>query len=195
MVKNDREYRLFSTFEVRAANEDEKEEKWVEGYAARYDSPTVLWEYDGVEFKEQIIQGAFDGSDMSDVIFQYDHSGKVMARTRNKTLQLSIDTNGLYIRAKLDGTEEGRNLYQEIKGGYIDKMSFGFTVKEDSYDNEEHMRTIRQIKKLYDVSAVSYPAYDSTNISARNYFDAQKEIEKQRELEEKRKRIALKTCC
>lgn len=192
MLKNDREYRLFNQFEIRAMhNEEEQEEKWVEGYASRYDSPTILFEMDGIQYKEQIVQGAFDSADMSDVIFQYDHQGKVMARTRNKTLQLQVDNNGLYVRARLDGTEEGRRLYEEIKGGYIDKMSFGFTVKEDSYDNDEHMRNIRKIKKLYDCSAVSMPAYDSTNISARNYFESQKEETKRQESEKRRKKLAL----
>lgn len=190
-IKADREYRLFSTFEVRALQEDGKEEKMVEGYAARYDIPTVLWEYDGVEYKEQIVQGAFNEADMSDVIFQYNHEGRVLARTRNKTLELSVDTNGLLVRARLDGTEEGRKMYEEIENGYVDKMSFGFTVKEDSYDTDEHMRNIRKIKKLYDVSAVSMPAYDSTNISARDYFTAQQEEQQRQETEKRRKKLKL----
>ena len=194
MLKNDREYRLFNQFEVRVSD-DEKEEKWVEGYASRYDSPTVLWEFNGVEFKEQIVKGAFDDCDMSDVIFQYDHAGKVMARTRNNTLQLEVNNNGLYVKAKLDGTKEGRELYEEIKGGYIDRMSFGFTVKEDSYDEDEHIRNIIKIKKLYDVSAVSIPAYDSTSISARNYFTAQQELKAKQEFEKRKKKLLLLTKC
>jgi HK97 family phage prohead protease len=190
-LMNNREYRIFNNFEVRVKEEEGVEEKWVEGYAARYDSPTVIWEYDGVEYKEQIVTGAFDGCDMSDVIFQYNHEGRVMARTRNKTLELKIDTNGLFIRARLDGTEEGRKMYEEINNGYIDKMSFGFTVKEDSYDNDEHMRNIRKVKKLYDVSAVSLPAYDSTSISARSYFETQKEEIKRQETEKRRKKLSL----
>ena len=192
MIKKDREYRVFDTFEILAKEDDEK---WVEGYAANYDSPTVLHEFDGIEYKEQITSGAFDQADLSDVIFQYDHSGKVMARTRNKTLQLTIDHKGLYIRAKLDGTEEGRKLYEEIKGGYIDRMSFAFNVKEDSYDREEHMRNIRKIKKVYDVSAVSIPAYDTTSISARSYFTAQQELIQKQEHERKKKILILKTLC
>jgi len=189
--KNDREIRLFSNFEIRMSGEDETEEKWVEGYAATYNEPTVLWEYDGVEYKEQIISGAFDEADMSDVIFNYDHRGKVLARTRNKTLQLTIDHKGLFIRARLDGTEEGRKLYEEIKGGYVDRMSFAFNVREDSYDKEEHMRNIRKFKKIYDVSAVSQPAYESTSISARNYFEVQQEEIEKKEYEERKKRLAL----
>ena len=159
-------------FEVRSVShmESNSEELYVEGYAAVFDSPAVLFEMDGVEYKEQICKGAFDNCNMTDVIFNYNHSGKVMARTRNKTLELNIDDKGLFIRARLDGTEEGRTLYEEIKGGYIDSMSFAFTVNEESYDKAEHQWNVRGIKRLYDVSAVSIPAYDDTSISARKNF-------------------------
>ena len=190
MSKTNKEIRMFNTFEVKA-EEEEKEEMIVEGYAATYNSPTTMYEMDGIEYKEQIMSGAFDGSDMSDVIFLYDHTGKVIARTRNKTLELNIDEKGLFVRAKLDGTEEGRKLYEEIKGGYVDKMSFAFTVEEESYDREVHTRNIRKFKKIYDVSAVSIPAYDSTSISARNYFETQKEIEQ--EQEKRRKKLIINT--
>jgi HK97 family phage prohead protease len=194
-LKNDREYRNFINFEIRSSEENENKEMWVEGYAALYDTPTVLWEWDGVEYKEQIISGAFDGSDMSDVIYLYDHRGKVMARTRNKTLQLTIDHKGLFIKARLDGTKEGRELYEEIKGGYIDRMSFSFKIKEDSYDFEEHMRNIRKFRKIYDVSAVSMPAYEETSISARDYFTAQQELLKKQEDEKRKKRLKLLASC
>ncbi len=107
-----------------------------------------------------------------------------MARTRNKTLQLSVDDKGLYIRARVDGTEEGRRIYEEIKGGYIDRMSYSYTVTEAAYDSENRIRTIRKIKKLYDVSAVDIPAYDTTSIYARSLIDAEKEV---RQLEEEKK--------
>ena len=157
-------------FETRAVKTDQGDELYVEGYAAVFDSPTVLFEYDGVEYKEQICRGAFDGCQMSDVIFNYNHEGKVLARTRNKTLELSIDEKGLKIRARLDGTEEGRRLYEEIKGGYVDRMSFAFTVREESFDTAEHQWNVRKIKRLYDTSAVSIPAYDDTSIEARKSF-------------------------
>lgn len=140
---------------------------WVEGHAVRFDSPTVLFESDGVEYKEQICRGAFDGCKMDDVIFNYNHAGRVFARTRNKTLQLTVDDDGLFIRARLDGTEEGRKLYEDIKGGYIDRMSFAFTIREESYDAENHLWNVRGVKRLYDVSAVDIPAYDDTSIEAR----------------------------
>jgi len=190
--KTERECRNFVNFEIRSA-EDNKE-LYVEGYAATFNSPTVLWEYDGIEYKEQIDDRAFDEADLSDVIFNYNHRGKVMARTRNKTLQLSTDSKGLYIRARLDGTEEGRRLYEEIKGGYIDRMSFQFSTRESAYDSENHMRTIRKVKKLYDVSAVDIPAYDDTSISARSFFDLEREKEqKAADAAQLRKKLILKT--
>jgi hypothetical protein len=152
-----------------------------------------MFEYDGIEYKEQIDDRAFDEADMSDVIFNYDHRGKVMARTRNKTLTISTDKNGLYFRAKLDGTEEGRRLYEEIDGGYIDRMSFSWTTQEEAYDSENHMRTIRKVKKLYDVSAVSIPAYEDTSISARSYFEMEIEKEKALVSAELRKKLIIQT--
>jgi HK97 family phage prohead protease len=159
-------------FEVRAldippAQENQPQEMWVEGYASVFDSPTVLFEIDGIEYKEQIARGAFDNAKMDDVILNFDHQGKVFARTRNKTLQLSIDERGLFIRARLDGTEEGRKMYDEIRGGYIDRMSFAFTIAEESFDRDNRMWTILRVKRLYDVCACSIPAYDDTSISAR----------------------------
>lgn len=191
--RGDREFRAVASFDLRAARqaEDAPQELYVEGYAAVFDQPTVLFEIDGIEYKEQIARGAFDEADMSDVIFNYNHSGKVMARTRNRTLELRIDEKGLWMRARLDGTEEGRKLYEEIAGGYIDRMSFSFTVRESSYDRERHLRTITKIKKLYDVSAVDFPAYDQTIISARSFFEAQ--IEAERRERERRRRLVLLT--
>jgi HK97 family phage prohead protease len=117
-----------------------------------------------------------------------------MARTRNNTLELNIDESGLFVRAKLDGTEEGRKLYEEIRGGYIDRMSFSFTVGEERYDRENRMRVIEGIKRIYDVSAVDIPAYDTTSISARSFFEA--EAEKERKALDSalaRKKLLLKT--
>jgi HK97 family phage prohead protease len=156
-------------FEIRSQEIEgtENKELWVEGYAARFNSPTVLFEVDGLEYKEQIASDAFTDCKMDDVIFNYNHSGKVMARTRNKTLQLSVDDKGLFIRARLDGTEEGRRFYDEIAKGYIDRMSFRFTIGQEAYDYQNRMWTILRIKRLYDVSAVDIPAYEDTSIEAR----------------------------
>lgn len=183
-------------FQIRAAEIEGQEQKelWVEGCAVRFNSPTVLFEYDGVEYKEEILRGAFDDCKMEDVIFNYNHAGKVMARTRNKTLQLSVDDNGLFIRARLDGTEEGRRLYDEISKGYIDRMSFRFNIGSEAYDYELHTWSVKRIKRLWDVSAVDIPAYDDTSIEARR-ADAEAEARKNRqaaEAETLRQRLALK---
>jgi len=166
---NEREYRSFAEFRLAEENEGEM---IVEGYAVVFNSPTVMYQLGEDEYKEQIDMQAFAGADMNDVILNYNHTGKVMARTRNKTLQLTTDERGLYIRAKLDGTEEGRRLYEEIKGGYLDKMSFAFSVAEEDYNGSTLTRNIKKIQRLYDVSVVSLPAYDDTSISARSYFSA-----------------------
>ena len=146
---------------------EQQPELWVEGYAARFNSPTTLFEIDGLEYKEQIARDAFEGAKMDDVILNYNHQGRVMARTRNKTLTLDVDDTGLHVRARLDGTEEGRSLYDDIKNGYIDRMSFRFTIREEAFDSESRTWTVQRIKKLYDVSAVDIPAYDDTLIEAR----------------------------
>lgn len=164
MVRPESQTRQFD-FQTRSA--EEGQELWVEGYAVVFNRETVLFEMDGNEYKEEISPDAFADTRMDDVIFNYNHQGKVMARTRNHTLTLSVDDKGLFIRARLDGTQKGRELYEEIQGGYVDRMSFQFTVAEESYDREARKWTIRRVKRLYDVSAVSIPAYDDTSISAR----------------------------
>lgn len=193
----DREFREFS-FEIRAAalteGENADEALYVEGYAVRFNESTVMYEYSDIQYKEKVADTALAQADMTDVIFNYNHGGKVMARTRNKTLELKVDSKGLFIRARLDGTEEGRKIYEEIKGGYIDRMSYAYTVKEASYDNETRTRTILRIKKVYDVSAVDIPAYDTTSISVRSFFEAEAEKELEAAaVAERRKRLALIT--
>lgn len=168
------EGRQYRSIEVRAlsANDDEK---IVEGYATTFNDPYTLYSFEDYEVREQVDRHAFDEADIGDVIMQYDHQGRVFARTSNETLRLSVDDHGLKIRADLGGTEIGRQLFEEIKGGYTSKMSFGFTVKADERliteeDNKTTvLRTITKIGKLYDVSAVSLPANDATSISARSY--------------------------
>lgn len=172
-----REYRAM-TMTARAAD-DENEGMAVEGYATTFNQPYTLYEEEGYKVMEQIAPTAFSECDMSDVIMQYDHTGRVFARTKNGTLVLVVDSIGLKILAELGGTEHGRQLYQEIKGGYTDKMSFGFAVAEDQRTRTVDtasgvvtvIRTITKIKKLYDVSAVSIPANDMTFISARRFAD------------------------
>lgn len=173
MVKGEREYR--SAVEFRAA---ENEDFIVEGYATTFNDPYTLFEWDGIAYKEQIDRHAFDEADMSDVIFQFDHEGKVYARQKNGTLMLNVDDHGLHVRADLSKTENSRSMYEDIKAGLVSEMSFAFTVREDAWDNETHTRTINKIKKVYDVSAVSIPANPNTDISARSYFEGVIEAEK-----------------
>lgn len=180
--KTGREIRSFSSFELKEYREDEKSEQqdYVHGVPVVFNSPTCLYEYEGIKFYEQIDRHAFDNCDMSDVIFNYNHGGRVAARIRNNTLKLSINDVCMEMKAFLGGTEYGRNLLEDIRGGYIDKMSFAFVVAEDGdeYDPATHTRTITRIKKLYDVSAVDIPAYDTTSISARSFFELEYEKEK-----------------
>lgn len=197
-IENGREYRLMTS--VVEPIDDER--MIVEGYATTFDQPYHLYNTLNnvgaeVEVKEQVDHNAFDNTDMSDVIFQYDHQGRVFARLSNKTMELSVDEKGLKVRAFLGGTTIGRNLYEEIKGGYTDKMSFGFTVDDSSIepDGRNYLRTIKSIKKLYDVSAVSIPANDYTSISARKQCDgviAELETERARVEEEMKAKAEAK---
>lgn len=175
-IGSGREYRRM---EIRVKAEEEQKEKRVEGYACTFNEPYELYNWGDYIVREQIDPAAFNEADMSDVIMQYDHQGRVFARNSNGTLELSTDEHGLHMEADLSGTEIGRQLYEEIKGGYTTKMSFGFTVEEDKREITENrelnrievLRTITKVRKLYDVSAVSLPANDGTEISARSWAD------------------------
>ena len=177
-TKSNREYRNM-TMQIREV-EDQAEAMIVRGYASTFDEPYTLYETDDWRFEEMVDRGAFENTDMSDVIMQYDHEGRVFARNKNNTLSVTPDEHGLLIEADLGGTELGRQLYEEIRGGYTDKMSFGFTVDaEDILDTKAEdgkaltVRTIKSVRKLYDVSAVSIPANDATEISVRSLADGE----------------------
>ena len=200
-----RQYRNIdvSSFERRAEDDGEMR---VSGYATVFNTPYVLWSHDGYTVREQIAPDAFNDCDMGDVIMQYDHEGRVFARTSNDTLAVGTDQKGLRIDARLDGTELGRQVYEEIDGGYTTKMSFGFKVKEDKREVTEDrengtvdvLRTITKISKLYDVSAVSLPANDATSISARSYSEGvieelKEEIRKAEEIRKQKQRIKILT--
>lgn len=168
--------------EIRAVQDPEEKEMIVEGYAIRFNEPATF-SFGGEDFYEIIDSKALDKADLTDVPFKYNHSDNVMimARTRNQTLQLIRDEQGLFIRASLADTTAGRDLYTLIKRGDIDKMSFAFTVdyenNGDEYDRKTNTRTITRIKKIWDVAAVDTPAYDSTSISARSFFELEREKE------------------
>ena len=192
----DREYRniQMTDLEVR---EEQDGKKIIKGYATTFDQEYRLWGDERYQVLESVDRRAFEDADMSDVIMQYDHNGRVFARMSNGTLELKADDHGLKMWADLGGTEIGRQLYEEIKGGYTTKMSFGFSVKKSERKEERNEETgsitvhrkITGIKKLYDVSAVSLPANDATEISARNIGEGViAEIEKERLAIEARQR-------
>lgn len=193
---NQREYRAFANVEA-LPNDAAAPAYQVKGRAVVFDSPTCLFEMDGIKYYEVIDRNAFINCDMSDVIMNYNHSGKVVARLKNKTLKLDFSNGGLDITADLSGTEEGRKLYEEIRGGYIDKMSFAFTVAEpdgEEYDPETHTRKVTRIKKLYDVSAVDIPAYEETSLTVRKSFEAERAKDFERlEYERRRKQLIAMT--
>lgn len=176
-IKDNREYRRVPMFAAKRAEGDAS--FIVEGYASTFE-PYTLFEVDGIQYKEQIDPRAFDECDMSDVIFVKDHEGTVFARTRNKTLTLAVDNRGLFTRTDLSKTAAAREMFEEIETGMYDQMSFAFTVREDSYDRENHIRTILKVEKLFDVSAVSFPANPDTNIgvATRDYFNGVIEAER-----------------
>ena len=134
----------------------------IKGYAAVFNSPETY------DYTEVIDSKAFDEADMSDVVLRYNHNDSfmVLARTRNKSLELNVDEKGLFIDAKLqDDITEHKNIYNAIKSRLIDKQSFAFTVEEDNYDYDTDTRTITKIGKLFDVSVVDQPFYNATDVS------------------------------
>lgn len=212
-INSGREYRKAQTFEAREAGEgDASTAKIVTGYATTFNEEYQLFAVDNYRVVESVDPHAFDEADCSDVIGQFDHQGHVLARTRNNTLRLQPDEHGLFVEMDLSGTELGRQLYDEIRGGYVDRMSFGFTVAADERTEEKEEkdgvtvytlhRKITKIGKLYDVSAVSIPANDGTEISARAYADGairQAEAERLRaeqiERERSERRAKIKILC
>ena len=175
-----RDFKLTKIEQRKADNGDN--ELVVEGKACSFNDETVLYKTDDYEAREIIDSSALSKCDMSDVIFNYNRSGRVYARTRNNTLSLEVREDGLYMRAVLRADDNGhKELFDDIATGTIDKMSFAFHVSDSKWEYvikdgvEIDTRTILAIDKLYDVSAVDIPAYDTTSISARNQFSAVRE--------------------
>jgi len=158
--------------EIRSVKTDD-EKMTIEGYAITYDSPATHGP-EGRKFTETIMHGSLDKSEMKDVPLRYNHNDTVMimARTRNKSLRLIKDKIGLKIEADLLDTQSNRDLYKGIQEGLIDKMSFAFTVADGGdtwrFSDTETVREVNNIDKLWDVSVVDTPFYDSTSIYARS---------------------------
>lgn len=187
----DREYRSMNPLAVQQQTQEQEQSYRAEGYATTFDVPYLLYEFDGVKYFEQISSSALDGADLSDVVFRLDHEGRVFARTRNNTLSLAPDGHGLKTIIDLSTTEAARQMHEEIRTGLIDKMSWAFTVAEDSYNAETHTRTILKIKKVYDVSAVTFPANADTDISARSFIDGVIAKEAAERLQKRKKAMSL----
>lgn len=196
-IKTDRQYRMIQLpdMQLRAAEQvDEEKPKYiVEGYATTYDDPYTLFEYDGIAYKETVSRDALAGADMSDVIFLYNHEGMVYARQSNGTLELTSDERGLHVKADLGSTEASRQMFESIQAGLVTQMSWAFTIADEDYDEETHTRSIKSVRKVYDVSAVSIPANPNTDIaeSARRSLDGviKAEEEKRRSERERAERI------
>ena len=154
---------------------------YVEGYATTFNKPYLLYEWDGNKYYERIDRNALAGADMSDVIMQYNHEGKVLARLSNGTLGVEANDNGLFTFADLSKSRAAQDMFEEIKNGLVTKMSWAFRVSEDSYDRDTRTRTILKIAKVYD-----------TDISARSYFDGVIEREQQERLERRKKLLKIK---
>lgn len=183
-MKTNREYR---TMELRLApTESETEEKsyLVEGYASTFE-PYVLFTSDGTDYSERIEPTAFEGADLSDVVFRVDHEGPVYARTSAGTVELWTDEHGLGQKTDLGRTQRARDLFADIEAGNYPQMSFAFTVADEHYDKATHTRVIERIAKVFDVSAVSFPANPTTELSiaTRDYFNGVIEAEKAERLE------------
>lgn len=166
---------------------------YVEGYAARYE-PYILYNDEDGPVYERFEPGCFNGCDMSDIIFQYDHAGKVMARTGNGSLIVEPDGTGLFVAADLSRTEAARGMYDEINARMVTKMSWRFTLGDYYYDQDTRTIVHRSVKKIYDVSGVSIPANDNTEINARAWVNGEivQAARSEAELEERRRKLRLK---
>ena len=181
-MKNDREYR---SMELRILPQEEEQNRYmVEGYASTFDT-YVLFSQDGVDYSERIEPTAFEGADLSDVVFRVDHEGPVYARSSAGTVEVWVDEHGLAQRSDLSRTQRSRDVFADIEAGNYPQMSFAFTVAEDHYDKATHVRVIDRIAKLFDVSPVSFPSNPNTSLSiaTRSFFDGVIEGEKAERLE------------
>ena len=187
MMKENRCYREAELNIVKRSAEDQG--YFVEGYASTF-KPYVLFNDGEFDYSEVIDRNAFDKTDMSDVVFRIDHEGPVYARTSNGLIELSVDDKGLFTRINLGKTERAKDIFRDIEVGNYPKMSFAFSVKDSEYDKDTHTRKITDVSKLYDVSAVTFPANPDTSIdiSTRDNFHGVMEMEKAERLREEERK-------
>lgn len=195
---NERQYRALVGIKDMAADD---EQMILRGCPIVFDTPTLYWtDDDGTQYFEQIDAHALDSCDFSDFIFNRNHGendGTVYARSKNGSLKHALTAHGLEVEIYLDNADQRHIwLYHDIKTGRIDKMSFCFNGDFGyTYDTVTHTRTITKVSKLYDVSAVDFPAYDAATISAaRGFFDEER-VKEIKELEQaaRKKRLILQT--
>ena len=169
-------------------------EHYVEGYAARYEPYVLYYDYDGQPVYERFERGCFDNCDMSDIIMQYDHEGKVLARNSNGSLIVETTDEGLFVAADLGRTEAARDLYADIEAGMVTKMSWRFRCGNYYFDKDTRTIVHLTVKKIYDVSAVSIPANDNTEINARAWVDGEiaQAARSEAELDERRRKLRAK---
>lgn len=169
--------RLINT-QIEIRKEDEKEEMHISGKAVAFESPETYYGE-----TEVIDTHALDEADMSDVVLRYNHNDNqyTLARTRNNSLRLELKEDGLYFEADLIDTTTNKDAYKMIKAGLLDKCSFAFNVVEDKYNEEEHLRTITKIGRLFDVALVDFPFYNDTMVEARNLDNRLDYLEKAKE--------------
>ena len=181
---------LFSSEQAQRIESDH----YVDGYAALYEPYVLYYDYQNNPVYERFERGCFDGCDMSDIIMQYDHEGKVLARNSNGSLVVEADDTGLFFAADLSRTEAARNLYDEVKAGMVTKMSWRFRCGNYYFDKDTRTIVHLTVKKIYDVSAVSIPANDDTEINARAWADGEiaQVARREAELDERRRRLRLK---
>ena len=150
---------------------DEEGKMILEGYPVVFNQETLIGD-ETWGWIEVIDSHALDEADMKDCCLKYNHgdSKGILARVKNGSLQLTIDNYGLKMRAELIDTTDNVDIYKCIKNGLLDKMSFAFTIKEETYDWESkpNKRIITKIDRLFDVAVVDIPAYDQTSIYARS---------------------------
>ncbi|MDD4698937.1 MAG: HK97 family phage prohead protease [Oscillospiraceae bacterium] len=170
------------------------EEMCISGRAVIFGEKTLLFTSDsGVKYYEEIDARAFDGVDLSNIYFYYNHIPQAHASTKNKSLEIDVRDDGLYFTAHLQDTTIGRDLYSSIKSGLVDKCSFGFRIGKEQYDEKTNTFTIEKIDKLYEISAVDLPAYENTYITSRTEIDNISN-ERLNQINKTRKTI-LKTLC
>ena len=193
-LKNERQIRSLQIFTQAPQTKRIDSNYYVEGYAARYE-PYILFEDDNGPIYERFEPGCFESCDMSDVIYQLNHQGTVMARQSNGSLIVEPNETGLFVAADLGRTEAARHHYEEIAAGMITKMSWGFFIGECVYDTDTRTLVHKKVKKIFDVSGVSIPANQNTEINARSWADGVIDLaaRSEAELEERRRRLRLKT--